>query len=69
MQPDQGFHTACPDGAHNCLGVGYRLNDGQITLSKMVDGQPVGPQIHLTSDEWRVFLQGAKAGEFDIPET
>lgn len=67
MQPDQEFRTRCPDGAANCLGVGFH-GDGGVILSEMKEGKPIGPKIILTPKEWAAFLAGAKAGEFDQPE-
>ena len=68
MQPDHEsrsfWRTSCPAGA--CLGVAFP--EGAVVLSEITDGQPVGPRIALTHDEWTAFLSGAKAGEFDPPD-
>lgn len=49
--------------AANCVEVSNA--DGAVAVrdSKRTDGAV----LVYTSDEWRAFVQGVKAGEFDIP--
>lgn len=52
--------TACSlDG--NCVEI---ATGDSIQLRDSKD--PDGPVLTFTHDEWRVFLAGAKAGEFDL---
>jgi hypothetical protein len=48
--------------AGDCVAVG-RLPDGQVLLKDTKD--PDGPQLRFDADEWRAFLSGIRAGEFD----
>jgi hypothetical protein len=46
----------------NCLEVA-ELPDGIVGVRNSRD--PGGPVLQFTGDEWRVFLGGARRGEFD----
>jgi hypothetical protein len=46
----------------NCVEVGFVLPEVLMRDSKHRDG----PVLHFTIDEWKAFLAGVKAGEFDL---
>jgi hypothetical protein len=46
----------------NCVQVAT-LPDGSIAVRDSKD--PAGDVLRFTPDEWRAFIEGAKAGEFD----
>lgn len=46
----------------NCVEVGFVTSEVLMRDSK----DPEGPVLHFTIDEWKAFLAGAKAGEFDL---
>ena len=48
--------------AGDCVAVG-RLPDGQVLLKDTKD--PDGPQLRFDAGEWRAFVSGIRAGEFD----
>jgi hypothetical protein len=50
---------------HNGSCVEVALGDDGSALLR--DGtDPTGPALAFTADEWTAFIQGAKAGEFDV---
>jgi hypothetical protein len=58
------FRTSSFCTGGGCVAVG-RTPEGDVALrdSKEQDG----PVLRFTRDEWRAFLAGARAGEFDLP--
>jgi len=46
----------------NCVEVGFVTAEVMLRDSK----DPGGPVLHFTPDEWKAFLAGVKAGEFDL---
>jgi hypothetical protein len=50
-------------GARDCVEVAREAASG-ILLRDSKD--PSGPMLAFTETEWRAFLDGAKAGEFDL---
>jgi Domain of unknown function (DUF397) len=53
--------TACANGT--CVEVAYV--DGLVALRDSKD--QLGPVLHFTASEWRSFVAGVRAGEFDLP--
>jgi len=53
--------TVCANGT--CVEVAYA--DGQVVLLR--DSKDHGPVLHFTASEWRSFIAGVRAGEFDLP--
>ena len=49
-------------GNGNCVEVGHVITEVLMRDSK----DPDGPVLHFTTDEWRAFIAGVKAGEFDL---
>lgn len=49
------------DSQGSCVEVAYK--DGVYGMRDSKD--PDGPVLRFTPDEWRAFLSGARAGEFD----
>jgi len=45
-----------------CVEVSIRPNGVVVRDSK----NPLGPQLYFTKQEWRVFLLGVRANEFDV---
>lgn len=41
-----------------------KLPNGEINVRDSKD--PSGPVLHYTPAEWKAFIAGAKAGEFDV---
>jgi hypothetical protein len=56
------FRKSSFSGAnHNCVGVGRR--DEAILVTNTKGGQSA---VSFTNDEWKAFVAGVKAGEFDL---
>lgn len=53
----------CFDG--NCVEVGTSHSEGE-TLVGVRNSQIPGETVWFTPDEWQVFLDGVRAGEFDL---
>jgi hypothetical protein len=49
------------NGGNNCVEV-KRLARADIVVVR--NSKSTGVEVHFTKDEWRAFLDGAKAGEF-----
>jgi len=63
--PDRSFRKSTfssPDGG--CVEVGVSEGLIRVRDSKERDGSV----LTFNAREWRAFLRGAKAGEFDLPE-
>ena len=54
--------TLCTGADSTCVEVAIEA-DG-VTVRNSTD--PEGPTVHFTAAEWRAFLAGARAGEFDL---
>lgn len=52
-------------GGSNCVEVGLQT-DGQAIVVRS-SKRRAGASVGFTPGEWRAFLAGVKAGEFDIP--
>jgi len=52
--------TVC--ASTTCLEVA--IGEAQVMLRNSTS--PEGPEVAVTRDEWQVFLQGAKNGDFDL---
>lgn len=44
-----------------CVEIAIELDSDSVILR-----DPTGALVHFTVEEWRVFLLGAKKGEFDV---
>ena len=51
--------------AGNCVEVAFGDESVLIRHSQ----NPSGPVLAFSRSEWTAFLQGARGGEFDLPET
>lgn len=62
---DTNWHTSSFSGKQgNCVQVKWLPGQGVIVRdSKLGDRSGI---VRYTEDEWKAFIQGAKAGEFDI---
>lgn len=47
----------------NCVDVDF----DSATVTVRDDKDPSGPELHFTHPEWAAFIDGVKAGEFDLP--
>jgi hypothetical protein len=63
-KPETTFRKSSFSGAvnNNCVEVGFVTAEILTRDSK----DPNGPVLHFTTDEWRAFIAGVKAGEFDL---
>ncbi|MDP3514517.1 MAG: DUF397 domain-containing protein [Sulfuritalea sp.] len=62
MHHDSAFVTSTfSDRGRHCVAVSIQPDRVLVTNSKCRDAV-----VSFTMEEWRVFLLGAKAGEFDI---
>lgn len=59
--PDWLTSSRC--GNVTCVQVGHDAGEVLVRDSK----HPDQPPLRFTADEWQAFLQGAVAGEFDLP--
>jgi hypothetical protein len=61
---DTVFRKSSYSGAANpnCVEVGFVTAEVLLRDSK----DPDGPVLRFTTDEWKAFLAGVKAGEFDL---
>ena len=60
--------TQCADACVNvatCVEVG-KPDDTCDMIHVRDSKDPTGPVLNFTRDEWKAFLLGAKAGEFDV---
>jgi len=55
------------NGGGNCVEVGQGA-DGAILVRDTKDDTN-GPVHRYTADEWRAFLAGVRAGEFDVDQS
>ena len=51
--------------AGNCVEVAFSDESVHIRHSQ----SPSGPTLSFSPPEWTAFLEGARGGEFDLPET
>jgi len=59
-------HSTCSQGAdQTCVDVAFLGDAVAVRDSK----EPAGPSLRFTPAEWRVFLCGVKAGEFELPHS
>jgi hypothetical protein len=49
----------------NCVEVAFGDESVHLRHSK----SPTGPLLSFSRSEWVAFLQGARGGEFDLPDT
>ncbi|HXL89674.1 MAG TPA: DUF397 domain-containing protein [Streptosporangiaceae bacterium] len=63
-KPTPRFRKSSFSGASNpaCVEVGFETSAVLMRDSKDQDG----PVLRFTVEEWRAFLAGVKAGEFDL---
>jgi Domain of unknown function (DUF397) len=63
-KPVTGFGKSSYSGAANpaCVEVGFVTAAILMRDSK----DPDGPVLRFTTDEWKAFVSGVKAGEFDL---
>lgn len=63
-KPVPAFRKSSFSGADNpaCVEVGFVTAEVMLRDSK----DQGGPVLRFTTDEWKAFLAGAKAGEFDL---
>ena len=59
-----GWHCAraCNNGHDTCVEVAF--HDHVVSVR---NSQQVGQLVTFTTLEWRAFLEGVRAGEFDLP--
>jgi predicted secreted Zn-dependent protease len=62
--PDLTWQKSSYSAQGNCLEVA-RYPNGNILLRNVGPNVPVYPILEATATEWKAFLQGVKAGEFD----
>jgi Domain of unknown function (DUF397) len=55
--------ASASNGSSAC--VEAREVDGGVSVRN--SRTPYGPTLRFTSDEWRAFVEGVRAGEFDLP--
>ncbi|GGN48169.1 putative metal-dependent phosphoesterase TrpH [Actinoplanes campanulatus] len=60
----QPFKSSKSGSAGHCVTVQH-LPSGGVAVGHSQD--PDGPKNRYTHDEWTAFVDGAKAGEFDLP--
>lgn len=53
--------SSCSTGG-NCVEVAFPPGEVLVRHSK----DPDGPQLRFTPEEWDVFVEGGKLGEFDL---
>lgn len=56
--------SACEGADSTCVEVTTR--DGGVAVRDSKD--PAGPRLRFTAAEWRAFLRGVRAGDFDLSE-
>jgi hypothetical protein len=60
---DGGWRKSTASGQSACLEVA-QATDGEAVLLRD-SKHPDGPRLRLTPGEWRAFVAGVRAGEFD----
>ncbi|MGQ0482926.1 MAG: DUF397 domain-containing protein [Pseudonocardia sp.] len=59
-------HSSFSQGAdQTCVDVAFAGPAVMVRDSK----DPQGPRLRFSPDEWHVFLQGVREGEFDLPSS
>ena len=55
-------------GSGNCVDVEIKTVSGvtRVAVSDTKDGFS-GPEVWFNAEEWQAFIDGEKAGEFDLP--
>ena len=53
--------SSCSNSSQLCVGVAYKDNDVLV-----INTNTQGLVLRFTKDEWRAFLSGVKANEFDV---
>lgn len=61
---DGGWRKSTASGQSSCLEVA-RAGDGDGAVLLRDSKHPDGPRLRLTPSEWRAFVAGVRAGEFD----
>jgi hypothetical protein len=61
--PDLGWFKSSRSGNGGCVMVKYGSDDIHVRDSKI----DAGPVLTYTSREWKAFIEGVKAGEFEGP--
>jgi Domain of unknown function (DUF397) len=59
----EGWYTSTLSGGNGCVEVA--LGDDRVAVRDSKDR--TGPVLIFTTVEWKAFLAGVRAGEFDIP--
>ena len=63
--PRQWRRSSYSQGADaTCVEVA--VDDDRVTVRD--SDHPAGPELHFSLDEWRAFLLGVRAGEFEPPD-
>lgn len=58
------FRKSSHSGSSGCVEISMSTAGGvRVRDSK----NPGGPELHFNDQEWRAFLAGISAGEFDLP--
>ena len=60
-----GWLRACSSSG-NCVEVSF--TDGGLVWVRD-SANPFGEHLAFTADEWAAFIQGVRAGDFDLPAT
>ncbi len=63
LRDDGQYHVSTSCSGGTCIGVA--LTEDAVTVADHAD--PDGAVLRFGLDEWRAFLAGVKAGEFDLP--
>ena len=64
MERQSGWHKASFSASGNCVEVLVRSEGVRVRNTR----DRSGPELSFTAAEWRAFVQGVRAGEFDPPE-
>lgn len=55
-----------PENCESSACVEARVRGSKIEVRNSTD--PAGPSVKFTKEEWREFIGGVHAGDFDLPE-
>jgi Domain of unknown function (DUF397) len=63
MLTESWCKASASNGSSACVEVRF-VGDGVGVRNSR---HPYGPTLRFTLDEWRAFVEGVRAGEFDLP--
>ncbi len=64
MDPEESWHKSSFSGSGNCVEIGIRPDAVLVRHTR----NRRGASLAFSPSEWLAFLQGVRAGEFDIPQ-